>query len=31
VMLQKYKGEEHSFTEEGKQEMLDRMFGWLDL
>ncbi|MFB6212980.1 MAG: alpha/beta hydrolase family protein [Candidatus Nanohaloarchaea archaeon] len=29
VMLQKYRGEEHSFTEEGKQKMLRQMFDWL--
>lgn len=30
VMLQKYRGEEHSFTGDGKEKMLDQIFDWLE-
>ena len=29
VMVQKFKGEEHSFSEEGKEKLMRRMFSWL--
>lgn len=30
VMVQKFKGEKHSFSEEGKEKLFSRMFDWLN-